>query len=64
MSSRLSGLPAPSPYMLKFGHHYTAVSGGEFNWLKHILPIKTEPHYEQLCWTKFNVTAVAHHFFP
>jgi hypothetical protein len=45
--------------MTRFGHHYTAVSGGEFHWLKHILPIKM-----QLCWTKVSVTAVAHQLFP
>jgi len=57
-------LPAPPPYMLRCGHHYTAVSGGEFHWTKHLPPIKTEPLYEQLCWTKFSVTAVAHQLFP
>lgn len=41
-----------------------AVSGGEFHWVKHILPIKTEPLYEQLCRTKFSVTAIAHQLFP
>jgi hypothetical protein len=49
--------------MIIFGHHYPAVSGGEFHWVKHILPIKTEPLYEQLCWTNFNVTAFAHQIF-
>jgi hypothetical protein len=62
--STIIELPAPSPYMLKFGHHCTSVSGGEFHWMKHIRPIRTEPLYEQLCWTKFSVAVVAHQLFP
>jgi hypothetical protein len=46
-------------------HHCTPLSiGGEIRQRKHVLPMKTELHCEQLGGTKFTMSAVAHQLVP
>ena len=64
LSLKSTRLSSNCPYhLLTCSDMVPAVSGDEVHWVKHIVPIKTEPLCEQLCCTKFSVTAFVHQLF-